>query len=156
MTLTHQLAKNFRELHFGGNWTWASLKEVLSDITKEEAMRKVDSYNTIAALVYHINYFVDVVLKVLRGGKLEGDDKVSFNHPAIVSDADWQWLLNKVWKDAEEFAGLLEKLPDDKLWENIGPEKYGSYYRNIQGIIEHSYYHLGQVVILKKMIRTTG
>ena len=31
-------------------------------------------------------------------------------------------------------------------------EKYGSYLRNIEGVIEHSYYHLGQVSLIRKMI----
>jgi hypothetical protein len=31
-------------------------------------------------------------------------------------------------------------------------EKYGTYLRNIEGVIEHSYYHLGQVSLLKKMV----
>ena len=30
--------------------------------------------------------------------------------------------------------------------------KYGSYLRNIEGIIEHSYYHLGQISLIRKMI----
>ncbi len=31
-------------------------------------------------------------------------------------------------------------------------KKYGSYLRNIEGVIEHSYYHLGQISLIKKMI----
>ncbi len=156
MTTTQQLAKHFRELHFGGSWTWASLKEVLTDVTWQEASRRVENYNTIVALVYHINYFVDVTLKVLQGGELKGSDKVSFDHPPINGDADWQGLLQKVWRDGEEFADRLEQLPENKLWENLGPEKYGSYYRNILGVIEHSYYHMGQIAILKKMLRAAS
>jgi hypothetical protein len=29
-------------------------------------------------------------------------------------------------------------------------EKYGSVLRNIMGVIEHTHYHLGQIVLLKK------
>jgi hypothetical protein len=29
-------------------------------------------------------------------------------------------------------------------------EKYGNYYRNIHGIIEHIHYHLGQIVLIEK------
>jgi len=31
-------------------------------------------------------------------------------------------------------------------------EKYGNYYRNFHGIIEHCHYHLGQIVLIKKML----
>ena len=65
MLQTAVLARHFREVHFGGNWTESSLKEVLFDVTNSEAITKVDSFNSIAALVYHMNYFVEAILHVL-------------------------------------------------------------------------------------------
>ncbi len=44
----------------------------------------------------------------------------------------------------------IEQLPESKLWETFSDEKYGNYYRNIHGIIEHIHYHLGQIVLIKK------
>jgi hypothetical protein len=43
-------------------------------------------------------------------------------------------------------------MPNDKLDSVFVYEKYGSYRRNIDAIIEHAYYHLGQIVLIKKMI----
>jgi hypothetical protein len=34
-------------------------------------------------------------------------------------------------------------------------EKYGTLLRNIEGVIEHSYYHLGQIALIRKMITQT-
>lgn len=152
MELTKQIAKHFREIHFGVNWTWSNLKDNLADVTWQQATTQVYSFNTIAALVYHINYFVSAVLKVLQGEALDAHDKYSFDHPPIHSKEDWEKLLDKTWMDAEKFAGLLEQLPEQKLWETFSEEKYGNYYRNIHGIIEHSHYHLGQIVLIKKIL----
>ncbi len=152
MYLTAQIAKHFREIHFGGNWTSSNLKDQLADINWQQANTKVYSFNTIAALVFHINYYVAVVLKVLQGEALNASDKFSFDHPPINSKEDWENLLNKVWTDAEKFAVLVEQLPETKLLENFEDEKYGNYYRNLHGIIEHSHYHLGQIVLIKKII----
>jgi hypothetical protein len=44
-------------------------------------------------------------------------------------------------------------MPDAKLTEYFSEEKYGNWYRNLHGIIEHAHYHLGQIVLLKKLIR---
>jgi uncharacterized damage-inducible protein DinB len=153
MSLTKQIAKHIRDVHFGGNWTSVNLKDTLADVTWEQATIKVYSFNTIAILVYHMSYFVSAVLPVLRGGQLDANDKFSFDHPPIHSLQDWERLLDKVWMEAEEFAKLVEQLPESKLWENFTQEKYGNYYRNIHGIIEHTHYHLGQIVILKKIIQ---
>ena len=46
----------------------------------------------------------------------------------------------------------IEKLGDNKLAEVFAQDKYGTYFRNLMGVIEHAHYHLGQIVIIKKMI----
>jgi 1,2-phenylacetyl-CoA epoxidase catalytic subunit len=153
MNLTAQIAKHFREIHFGGNWTSVNLKDSLTDVTWQQATTQVYSFNTIATLVYHMNYYVSAVLKVLQGESLDASDKYSFNHPPILSQEDWDKLKDKTWADAENFASLVEQLPDYKLWEDFSENKYGNYYRNIHGIIEHMHYHLGQIVLIKKMLQ---
>jgi hypothetical protein len=152
MNLTAQIAKHFRDVHFGGNWTSVNLKETLAGITWQQATAKVYSFNTIAVLVYHINYYVSAVMKVLQGGPLDAPDKYSFDHPPIQSQQDWEKLLDKTWADAENFAGLVEQLPDSILLENFSDGKYGNNNRNLHGIIEHTHYHLGQIVLIKKIL----
>jgi uncharacterized damage-inducible protein DinB len=148
-----QIAKHLREIHFGVNWTWSNLKDNLADVSWQQATTKVHDFNTIAALVYHINYFVAAVLKVLQGGPLDAKDIYSFDHPPIQSQEDWQKLLDKTWADAENAAKLIEQMPEENLWETFSEEKYGNYYRNLHGIIEHSHYHLGQIVLIKKILQ---
>lgn len=150
--ITAHLANHIRQIHFGVNWTWSNLKDNLSNISWQQATTKIDNFNTILALTYHINYFVGVIVKVLEGGPLEGSDKVSFDHPPVQSKEEWEKFLDKVWSDGEKMANLVENLPEETLWKTFSEEKYGNYYRNIQGIIEHSHYHLGQIVIIKKLI----
>ena len=152
MSITVQIAKQFRDVHFGGNWTSVNLKDTLADVTWQQATTKAYSFNTIATLVYHMNYYVSVVLEVLQGGSLNAHDKYSFDHPPILSKEDWEKLLKKTWADAENFARLVEQLPESKLLEDFSDNKYGNYYRNLHGIIEHVHCHLGQIVLIKKII----
>ena len=152
MNLSVETAKHFRDVHFGGNWTSVSLKETLADVSWQQAVTKVHSFNTIAVLVYHTNYYVSAVLKVLQGEALNASDTFSFDLPPIQSDTDWKNLLNKTLADAERFASLLEQLPESRFGEVFTDKKYGTYYRNMHGIIEHIHYHLGQIVVIKKLI----
>ena len=152
MLLSITLAKHFREVYFGGNWTWVNLKTTLEGVDWKQATTQIESYNTIANLVYHIHYYVHAVIGVLKGGTLDAHDKYAFDHPSINSQKDWEDLLKRNWEEAEEFAGLLEKFPEEKWDELLADEKYGNYFRNILGIIEHTHYHLGQIVIIKKML----
>lgn len=152
MNLTAQIAKHFRDVHFGGNWTSVNLKDSLVNITWQQATTQVYSCNTIATLVFHTNYYVSAVSKVLQGEPLDAHDKYSFDHPPIQSQEDWEKLLDKTWTDAEKFANLIEQFPESKLGETFSDEKYGTYYRNLHGIIEHFHYHLGQIVLIKKIL----
>jgi hypothetical protein len=153
MNLSQHIAKHFRDVHFGGNWTSVNLKETLKEVGWQQAITKVGNLNTIATLVFHINYYVGVVMKVLQGNPLDGKDELSFDHPAINSQEDWEKMLNEMELDAEVFASVIEQLPESKFGEIFVEEKYGTYYRNLQGIVEHTHYHLGQIVLIKKMIQ---
>ncbi|MCO6148846.1 DUF1572 domain-containing protein [Flavobacterium sp. NRK1] len=152
MNMSEQIAKHFKEVFFGGNWTTVNLKDTLADVTWQEAIAKKYSFNTIATLTYHITYYVSAITKVLEGGPLDASDKLSFNHPPIESQKDWDDFLTQKWQEAHRMADLIEQLPENMLAENFSDEKYGSYYRNFHGLIEHTHYHLGQIVLIKKII----
>jgi ribosomal-protein-alanine N-acetyltransferase len=151
---TAQLAKHLREVYFGGNWSVTHLKEVLNRISLKEATTIIGSNNSILSLCYHINYFLEVAEKVLRDGALEGKDSESFSHPKVPSQTEWEAFVNGLFSRAESFADAIEKLSPWKLEEEFTHPKYGNYYRNILGIIEHIHYHLGQIVILHSLVQT--
>lgn len=148
--ITAQIAKHFRDVHFGGNWTASCLKDNLAGLSWEQATAKPEGLNSIAALVFHINYYVSAVLKVLEGGALDAHDKYSFDLPPVRSREDWEQLVAKTLDEAEKMAGLIEKLPEARLWEDFTDKKYGNYYRNLHGMIEHTHYHLGQIALIRK------
>ena len=153
MNTVTQIAKHFRDVHFGGNWTSVNLKDTLADVNWQEATTKISSLNTIAALVFHINYYVAGITDVLQDRPLLIRDKFSFDLPPVQSPDDWENLRSKMFADAEKLADLLAQMPDEKLGGTFFDEKYGSYYRNLLGLIEHTHYHLGQIVLLKKLLR---
>jgi hypothetical protein len=60
--------------------------------------------------------------------------------------------LEKLWADVETMALLVEQLSDQQLQEVFVKEQYGTYQRNLDALIEHGYYHLGQVVLIRKLL----
>lgn len=154
MSAVSQLSKRFREVLLDGLWIAnTNFKDQLSDVSWEQAVIKIDSLNTIAMLAFHIDYYIAGLVQVFEGGDLEIKDKFSFDLPAVKSQEQWESLLTKLWVDSENFASLLEQMPDSKLDEVFVDEKYGTYRRNIEGVIEHSYYHLGQITLIKKLLK---
>lgn len=152
MQLTSQIAKHFREVHIGGNWTGVSLKDALDGVTWQQATAKVHNLNTIATLIFHINYYTSAVLKVFRGEPLNAHDRFAFDVPPVNSDEDWQQLVKKAFDEAELLAAEIEKMDEIKLFKDLADPKYGNYYRNIHGIIEHTHYHTGQISLIKKIL----
>ena len=156
MSTTSQLAKRFKEVMLDGLWIAnTNFKDQLNDVTWEEATTKIADLNTIAMLTFHIDYYIAGLVNVFEGGDLEIRDQFSFDLPPIESQEQWETLLNKLWNDSEKFANLLEQIPDSQLNEVFVDEKYGTYLRNIEGMFEHAYYHLGQIALIKKMILFT-
>lgn len=152
MSLSKQIAKHVRDIYFGYNWTTSNFKEKLEDVDWKQATTQINSYNTIAMLVFHTNYYITGQMQVLRGGSLDIKDKFSYELPPIESEEDWQNLKGKAFQDAEEYAKLIEDMPEEKFWEPFVKKEYGNYYRNLHGAIEHLYYHFGQIVLIKKSI----
>lgn len=153
MKSTVEIANRFREIILNGTWVAnTNYKDQLENLDWKIAVRSLENLNTIAVLAQHIHYYIKGINQVFKGGTLDIKDKFSFDFPPIQSQQEWDSFLNKFWNDSEEFAFLIEQMPNEKLDEGFVNEKYGSYRRNIDAMIEHSYYHLGQIVLLKKLL----
>lgn len=153
MTISLQIANRYREVILNGTWIAnTNFKDQLANLDWQIAIKKVDSLNTIADLAQHVHYYISGILNVFNGGTLDIKDQFSFNFRSIESQEQWNLFLDRFWNDTEKFARKVEVMNDEKLDSVFVDEKYGTYRRNIEAMIEHSYYHLGQIVLIKKML----
>lgn len=154
MKNTTEIASRFREIILNGTWVAnTNYKDQLVGTPWELATTPFQSLNTIAVLAQHIHYYINGINNVFGGGTLDIRDKFSFDFAPITSQAQWERFLDQFWRDAETFASWIETQPDEKLKAVFVDEKYGTYRRNIDAMIEHSYYHLGQIVLIKKILQ---
>lgn len=148
------LASRLREVLLDGTWIAnTNYKAQITSVNWQQATQKVGDLNTVAALTYHINYYLSGLLSTFETGKLEISDKYSFDLPPISSKADWDKLVSDFLNNAQQFADWVEQMDDGILDQPFIDERYGTLLRNIEGVIEHSYYHLGQISLIKKMIK---
>lgn len=152
MSTVPAIAEGFKKYKDGGNWTGVHLHKVLEDVTWEMATTTIYGCNTIATLVFHINYYVKGVIEFFNNGKLEIRDKYSFDAPSIQNEVEWQKFLQQTYSEMDHFSELMLAVKEADLSKTFVDEKYGSYYKNLNGILEHGYYHMGQIVILKKVL----
>lgn len=156
MNTFQHLAKHFNEVYFGGNWTCSNLKDTLQDVNIQEANEKIADFNTILCLSYHIHYYVSVQLSFLKGAPIHASDEMSFKHPEILVEQDWIKFKEHMLKEAEEFVSYIASIDESNVNSPFIAEQYGTYFRNINGLIEHTHYHLGQIALLKKWIRASS
>lgn len=149
------ITSRLKEVLLDGRWIAnTNYKEQLLSVNWEQANYKIGNLNTIAALTYHVNYYLGGLLKAFETGKLEISDKYSFEAPPIGSEADWAKRVNGFIENSEKFVSYVGSMDDAVFDQPFVDEKYGTYWRNIEGVIEHSYYHLGQISLIRKLILT--
>ncbi|MBU3821553.1 DUF1572 family protein [Flavobacteriaceae bacterium XHP0103] len=154
MKSTEQLANRLHEVILSGTWIAnTNFKDQLENLDWRIATTSIEEHhNTISVIAQHIHYYIEGLKNVFINGKLEISDKHSFDFPPIKSHAEWMAIQKKLWEDTEALSKLIEKMPQSQLYDDFVDKKYGSYLRNINGMIEHCYYHLGQIVLIKKLV----
>jgi len=154
--MNKDLANRLREVLLNGKWIAnTNVKEQITSINCEQAIVKVENLKSIAMLTFHLNYYLKGLINVFEGGSLDIKDKFSFDMPEITSEMDWLNLVNDLLSNAKKFIHFVEKMDDNILTQPFVKAEYGTYLRNIEAQIEHSYYHLGQISLIKKLIIQT-
>lgn len=153
MTITTLIAQHLIDAHEGNNWTEVNLKDTLADVTVHEAATKTPaSPNTIGSLLHHLTYWNRVMVQRINGITVPDTPDNGFGMPPLTYEAQWNELKADNLKSAAELAAAIRSFDEAKLYEPIVPGQ-STAYKNLQGSVEHVHYHLGQIVILKKLIR---
>lgn len=153
MENNRELAKRFSDVILNNSWVANnSYKNQLIDLPLEVVLFKYQSLHSIAALTQHVHYYIAGILNVFNGGNLDIKDIYSFDFPPIHTIEQWHTFLAVFWTDAASFTQKLEEMDENTLNSIFVKKEYGTYRFNINTLIEHSYYHLGQIVLIKKLI----
>ena len=153
MDVREEIARHLLQTHEGGNWTEVSVRDTLADVTPAEAStRTLASPNTIAALLRHLTFWNRVMARRALGQPTAIGPANGFDGPDPASEADWQTLQADNLRSAHELAAAIRGVPAGQLAAPILPG-YSSTYHNLQGAVEHMHYHLGQLVLLKNLVR---
>lgn len=153
MSQKTELSNRLKEIILNGTWIAnTNYKHQLDTTSWEKAVEKLPNFNSIAMLTFHIQYYISGILHYFETGNLEIKDQYSFDLPNISTKEDWKNLKNQLYQNTEKLATIIENLTKKELQNIFVKPEYGTVQRNIDAMIEHSYYHLGQIVILKKML----
>jgi hypothetical protein len=102
--------------------------------------------------VYHVNYYLEGLIEAFDKGVLGISDKFSYDLPPLEKEREWEEMITTMLRNAELFARRVEALSEETLDGTFIDPRYGTFVRNIEGVVEHSYYHLGQIVLIRKWL----
>ena len=153
MKITSLIASHIREVYEGNNWTDVDIAATVKDLSFREAVTQTPaSSNTIASLLYHVKFYNEVVIQRLAGISPEINDANGFDMPGLKDETDWKRLIGDAHQSFLKLSDAAENFPEARLNETT-PNGGSSFYKTLHGVTEHAYYHLGQMVLLKNLIR---
>jgi uncharacterized damage-inducible protein DinB len=146
----NRIIEQIEQLHNNKNWAGLNLYEMLNGITDDSANLKLPNFNhTIHQIARHL--VTDfVVIKRLQGidYKLRNEENWM---PADKINFKWTDTVKTIKENKNELIRELQNLSDDSLDKPILKDQT-SIYENLHGYIQHSYYHFGQIALMKKFI----
>ncbi len=157
MTTIEQLIKECKDFYDGIPWYGNNFEEIVNDITPAEALAVPGNGHSIARLLFHmIKWRKSLTIRLQGNADFRAKD----------SDADnWIPLKNldaEAWENAKKEFGQLQQVliaelesRDDAFLDSefLLDKKYRFL---VIGVIQHDIYHLGQISLLKQLLRATN
>lgn len=151
--LTKRVLKQLSDFYNGDLWVTDNLYTKIFSLSSPDAFKKVKEHNhTIAQQVTHI-----IAWRNFGVQKLNGNDQFDIEDNSF-SDwpepDDWNIIKKEFESCHNNLISAIKNFPDEK-WNLTVPGRSYSFLFLINGIVEHDYYHYGQIgsvlATIKKM-----
>ena len=159
MSEIDHLLDQFTRAYEGNAWHGPALREILEGVTPAQAAaRPITDAHTIWEIVLHIVAWENATRKTLGGAPLHVDDKDNFPTLTDTSEAAWQHTLTTLHESHHALREAITQLAEESLdntevLDSTVPGRPYPLYKLLYGIIEHTLYHAGQIILLKKALR---
>ena len=146
--------KKLFEDHFDGDpWIEVQILASLRGLQAKDAAKNLYGLNSIWQIVHHMTCWRQTILQRVQGKELRSPSDNYFIVINDVSTAAWTAAVARLKKSQTDLLAYLTNDPGD-LDEPAG-NKY-TRYELLQGLLQHDAYHLGQIVMIKKLLALPG
>ncbi len=147
-----RIVQLFEKGYDGSPWIDVNLVNTLQSVSAEQALQKMNpNSNSIWEITNHIISWRKNVLQRVQGKQIKTPAHNYFEKVKKGSASDWKNTLKQLslsQKDWITFLNTIKKAELNKVYE---PNEM-TYYEHIQGILQHDAYHLGQIVMLTRLL----
>lgn len=136
--------------HFNGNpWLDVSITGTLKNVSAKQASKKVDGLNSIWEIVNHMIAWREALCQKLKGENIFVAQNNFFDDVPVVSEKEWKLTFKRLERSQKDILSVLtniKKFDFDIVFSNGHTS-----YEHLQAILQHDAYHLGQIVLLKRL-----
>ncbi len=151
--LTERIVKQLGDFYNGENWVSENLENKIFSLLPSVAFTKVNGHShSIAELVCDIISWRNFVIQ-----KLTGNDAYDIEDNSLIdwaAPSDWYVVRKEFDASHHNLLKSIAEFDIDK-WHTKVPGRNYSFLYLINGIVEHDYYHYGQIssvlAAIKKM-----
>ncbi|MEO7308460.1 MAG: DinB family protein [Ferruginibacter sp.] len=146
----NRILKLFADLQHGDCWIGNNFKEVLHGVGAGRALQDISgNTNNIWQLVAHITYWRTSVVNRLTGTNNPPPFQ-DFLLPDDCNEANWRQALHDFEAAYHLLRNAIQYFNPDNL-DKPSPKKEQTFYELMLGCLQHDAYHLGQMMLLKKV-----
>ena len=147
-----RITQLFEDLFAGDPWIDINLMDTLRAIPADRAAKKViPNGNSIWEITNHLVSWRINVLEKMKGKTIVTPGNNYITPVKDVSETAWQKTLDNLAETQEKWLAYLKDLSGEDL-QKVYPRNNMTGYQHIQGILQHDAYHLGQIVLLHKVV----
>jgi uncharacterized damage-inducible protein DinB len=138
--------------HFNGEpWIDVNTANTLKNTSASEAAEKTLGLNSIWQIASHMISWRLALLARLKDKPVNVPDNNFIEDVKDTSDVAWADTIKKFESSQQEILTFLEN-SDNAMLEKVSPSSGYSYYELAISIMLHNTYHLGQIVLIKKIL----
>ena len=151
------LIADLRRIYEGNAWHGPSVLDAIDGVTAQQAgQRPLADAHSIYELTHHIAAWIGEVTSRIQGNApgmpSDGDFPAA---GAKVDDAAWADVRARLERRQAELLEAVSAFDEARLDEAVDPKNKGkdgpvTYRALLSGLAQHSAYHAGQIVIIRK------
>ncbi len=149
------------QVHQGKGWIGVNFKNKVQGLSDNDFFAQVKGMHSIAEIISHLTTWrFETILKIKTGeGSITDDDPSNWKSHEDLRKVGKDEILRKHTESLSALLGLLKQKNDDFLKEIYYDTDFKSNYPYdflIQGMLQHDIYHLGQIGLLIKCLKSNS
>jgi uncharacterized damage-inducible protein DinB len=143
-----RIADQLHRAYRGPAWHGPSLKAILTDVTAQRAaVRPANGAHSIWEIVLHITAWLRIARERLTASQARA---VSDEEDWPAPGSSWPETLATLEKEEQALEQAIRSFPEERLHEHAPAAEPQTYYVLLHGVVQHTLYHAGQIIILNK------